>query len=153
MDIGDLFVADNRQNRLGFHGVVGGQDPGMQDCDHIPAFAGRYCIGIVQLIRIDKDRVTLFQKDRGAVHTIAHAGRMDTEQFNVLMKVCDLFPCASAVDISVMDIGREGRIVIIDEFGSVISCSDQTPVFIYHYITPCSNIVIKIWNFITIYSF
>ncbi len=79
------------------------------------------------------------KEDAGAVYTIAHAGRMDTEQFNVLMKVRDLFPRVSTVDVSVMDIGWKSRIVVVDQFRSVISCSDQTAIFIYHYISPHSN--------------
>ncbi len=68
------------------------------------------------------------------------------------MKVRDLFPRASAVDISVMYIGRERRVVIVDEFGSVVPCPYETPVFIYHYFLLHTNIVIKMKNFITIYS-
>jgi hypothetical protein len=133
MEKRDFFICDYGENGLGLHRVVGAENAGMQDCDDVTTLAGRRRKGVVQLIRVDKQSISFFQKDLSAVDGITHAGGMNAEKFDILVEVGNLLPGAAVVNVTVVDVGRKGCVIVVDDFGTVLSCPNQPSVFVYHY--------------------
>ena len=129
-EVWQILIVNDGADCLHFHGNGGDQHTGMDDEDHVFRSLIIDAHTVMDLVGVYNNGVARVQHQGLSVHGIGHLPGLHGYDLDILMEMRNTFPGHAGLDPPVINIGRERRIVIVDDLRSVVSFYDES-----HYIT------------------
>ncbi len=125
-EIRKILVLGDRTDRLHLDRDGSIEDAGVRDEDDVSGADIVDTHTVVDLVTVDEDRVAFFEHDGLAVDGVGHLALRDRAHLDVLVKMRHPLPGDIRLDPALENIGRELRIVVVNDLRTILSLYDQT---------------------------